>query len=63
MKISYDELRHHRILAAIRDSFIPPDQLKYLGEIDGEHTYLVDNKHEVKLSEIIGFDEVLEDDT
>ena len=38
--ISYKELRHLRMLAAIREGYIPEDQLKYLGKTDGEHTYL-----------------------
>ena len=56
--ISYKELRHLRMLAAIREGYLPEDQLKYLGMIDGEHTYLIDNKHVVKLDEIVDFEEI-----
>jgi hypothetical protein len=47
--ISYKELRHLRMLAAIREGYLPEDQLKYLGMIDGEHTYL---------DEIVDFEEI-----
>ena len=56
--ITYKELRHLRMLAAIREGYIPEDQLKYLGKTDGEHTYLIDNKHVVKLDEIVDFEEI-----
>lgn len=56
--ISYKELRHLRMLAAIREGYLPEDQLKYLGMIDGEHTYLIDNKHVVKIDEIVDFEEI-----
>ena len=46
------------MLAAIREGYLPEDQLKYLGKIDGEHTYLIDNKHVVKLDEIVDFEEI-----
>ena len=46
------------MLAAIREGYIPEDQLKYLGKTDGEHTYLIDSKHVVKLDEIVDFEEI-----
>lgn len=56
--ISSQDLRHHRMLAAIRENSIPEDELKYLGIIDESHTYLIDGKHIVKLENIIDFEEV-----
>jgi len=56
--ISSQDLRHHRMLAAIRENNIPEDELKYLGMIDESHTYLIDGNHIVKLENIIDFEEV-----
>lgn len=41
------ELIHHKIQAAMRENHFQEDQMKYLGERDGRHLYLIDNKHEV----------------
>ena len=56
--ISTKELRHHRMIAAIRENNIPEHDLKYLGLEDGEHMYLIANEHRVKLDDIIDFEEV-----
>ena len=56
--ISSQDLRHHRMLAAIRENNIPEDELKYLEMVDESHTYLIDGKHIVKLENIIDFEEV-----
>ena len=44
--------------AAIRDAKIPENELKYLGKIDDEHTYLIDGQHIVGVSQIEEFEEV-----
>ena len=56
--ISTKDLRHHRMLAAIRENNIPEYELKYLGIDDGEHMYLIANEHVVRLDDIIDFEEV-----
>lgn len=53
-----NELRHLQLQAAIRDAEIPESELKYLGRVDGEHTYLIAGEHIVPVSHIEGFDEV-----
>ena len=53
-----NELRHLQLQAAIRDYDFPESELKYIGEIDGEHTYLIAGEHIVPVSHIEGFDEV-----
>ena len=52
------ELRHLQMQAAIRDANIPESELKYLGKIDDEHTYLIDGQHIVGVSQIEEFEEV-----
>ena len=55
------ELRHLQLQAAIRDANIPESELKYIGEIDGEHTYLIGGEHIVPVSEITEFEEVIDE--
>ena len=52
------ELRHLQMQAAIRDTNIPESELKYIGEIDEEHTYLIGGEHIVGVSQIEEFEEV-----
>ena len=59
--ISSSLLRHHQIQAALRENSISESDLKYVGEIDGSHTYLIAGEHIAKVEDIIGFDQV--DDT
>ena len=59
--ISSSLLRHYQIQAVLRDNLIPESELKYIGEIDGSHTYLIAGEHIAKVEDIIGFDQV--DDT
>jgi len=59
--ISQNELRHLQIQAVLRDNNFSEDELKYVGEIDGSHTYLIAGEHIAKVEDIIGFDQV--DDT
>jgi len=50
------ELIHLKIQAAMREHYFEEDQMKYLGERDGEHWYLVANQHEVPVSSIEDFE-------
>jgi len=50
------ELIHLKIQAAMREHVFDEDQMKYLGERDGEHWYLVANEHEVPVSDIEDFE-------
>ena len=59
--ISQNELRHLQIQAVLRENTFSEDELKYMGEIDGSHTYLIAGEHIAKVEDIIGFDQV--DDT
>ena len=52
---------HYKIQAAMRENQFPPEDLKYLGEREGTHWYLIANEHIVTADEIEGFDEVIED--
>ena len=54
--ISRDDLIHLKIQAAMREHCFDEDQMKYLGERDGEHWYLVANEHEVPVSDIEDFE-------
>lgn len=56
------ELRHLQLQAALRDNHFAEDQLKYIGEIDGMHTYLIAGEHIVPVSMIEDFSEVEEDE-
>ena len=55
---SQEELIHLKIQAAMREWNIAEDQMKYLGEREGEHWYLVAGEHEVPVSQITDFDMV-----
>lgn len=59
--ISESELRHLQLQAALRENQFREDELKYVGEIDGSHAYLIAGRHIAKIEDIIGFDQV--DDT
>jgi hypothetical protein len=50
------QLIHLKIQAAMREHYFEEDQMKYLGERDGEHWYLVANEHEVPVSSIVDFE-------
>lgn len=50
------ELIHLKIQAAMREHYFEEDQMKYLGLREGEHWYLVANKHEVPVSSIEDFE-------
>ena len=52
------ELRHLQLQAAIRDAKIPESELKYIGRVDEEHTYLIGGEHIVGVSQIEEFEEV-----
>ena len=56
--ISHNELLHLRMKASIRDHNIPESELKYIGEVDGSHTYLINESHIVKVEDIVDFEEV-----
>tara|TARA_R100000482_G_scaffold114115_1_gene56895 strand:+ start:397 stop:594 length:198 start_codon:yes stop_codon:yes gene_type:complete len=56
--ISTKDLRHHQMLAAIRENNIPETELKYLGKINDEHMYLIADEHIVRLDQIVDFEEV-----
>ncbi len=56
------ELRHLQLQAALRDNHFEEDQLKYIGLIDNEHTYLIAGEHIVPVSMIEDFGEVEEDE-
>lgn len=60
-EISNKVLLHLKLQAIIRDNDIPTSQLKYLGEREGEHWYLVAGKHEVPVEDIYEIEEVNED--
>jgi hypothetical protein len=53
---SKSDLIHLKIQAAMRENFFDEDQMKYLGERDGEHWYLIANEHEVPVSCIEDFE-------
>ena len=53
-----DELRHLQIQAAMRENAFPESELKYIGLIDNEHTYLIGGEHIAKISEITEFEAV-----
>jgi len=59
--ISEVELRHLQLQAALRENQFREDELKYVGEIDGSHSYLIAGQHIAKIEDIIGFDQI--DDT
>ena len=53
-----EELRHMQLQAMLRENSFPEDELKYLGERDGEHYYLIAGEHEVPVSAIEDLDQV-----
>ena len=61
MKISKGELIHHKLQAILREHNMPPDQIMYLGERDGDHWYLIDGQHEIPAQDIEGVDAVEDD--
>jgi hypothetical protein len=52
------ELLHYKIQAAMREHCFEEDQMKYLGERDGNHWYLIDGKHEVSADQFEDFEVV-----
>ena len=52
------ELTHLQLQAMLRENSFPEGELKYLGERDGEHYYLIAGEHEVPVSAIEGLDQV-----
>lgn len=59
--ISRGELIHHKIQAVMRDVYFPESELKYMGVIDDEHTYLIGGEHIVQASNLEDF-ELAEDE-
>ena len=53
-----DQLKHLQIQAMLRENEFPEDELKYLGERDGQHYYLIAGEHEVPVSDIISCDQI-----
>jgi hypothetical protein len=53
-------LKHLQMQAMLRENHFPEDELKYLGERDGQHYYLIAGEHEVPVSDIIGCDQISE---
>jgi hypothetical protein len=58
MIVSKAELLHYKIQAAMREHCFEEDQMKYLGERDGNHWYLIDGKHEVSADQFEDFEVV-----
>ena len=56
--ISRDDLIHLKIQAAMREHNIPESDLKYIGEGEGTHWYLIANKHSVPVNMIEEFERV-----
>lgn len=52
------ELIHYKIQAAMRENTFSEDQMKYLGERNGTHWYLIDGKHEVSSDQFEEFEVV-----
>lgn len=46
------ELTHLQLQAMLRENSFPEGELKYLGEREGEHWYLIAGEHEVPVSAI-----------
>jgi len=55
-----DQLKHLQIQAMLRENNFPEDELKYIGERDGQHYYLIAGEHEVPVSDIISCDQITE---
>ena len=56
------ELHHLQFQAMMREHDIPTDELMYLGEREGEHWYRIAGEHEVPVSDIVGLDQVIEEE-
>lgn len=57
MKVpTQSDLIHLKIQAAMREHYFDEDQMKYLGERDGEHWYLIAGEHEVPVTAIEMFE-------
>ena len=56
------ELTHMQLQAMLRENKFPSSQLMYLGEREGEHWYLIAGQHEVPVSDIVGLDQVIEEE-
>lgn len=56
------ELTHMQLQAMLRENQFPSSQLMYLGEREGEHWYLIAGEHEVPVSDIVGLDQVIEEE-
>lgn len=52
------ELIHYKIQAAMREHTFSEDQIKYLGEHDETHWYLIDGKHKVSSDQFEDFEMV-----
>ena len=50
---SPDELKHLQLQAMLRENKFPENELKYLGEREGEHWYLIAGLHEVSVADIV----------
>lgn len=57
MKVpTQSDLIHLKIQAAMREHIFDEDQMKYLGEREGEHWYLIAGEHEVPVTAIEMFE-------
>ena len=56
------ELTHLQLQAMLRENSFPEGELKYLGEREGEHWYLIAGEHEVPVCDIASVDQVDDDD-
>ncbi len=55
------ELTHLQLQAMLRENSFPEEELKYLGEREGEHWYLIAGEHEVPVSAIEDLTQVNDD--
>ena len=55
------ELTHLQLQAMLRENSFPEGELKYLGEREGEHWYLIAGEHEVPVSAIEDLTQVSDD--
>jgi len=62
MKVpTQSELTHLQLQAMLRENSFPEGELKYLGEREGEHWYLIAGEHEVPVSAIEDLTQVNDD--
>jgi hypothetical protein len=54
--LSKAELMHYKIQAAMRENVFGEDQMKYLGEQEGHHWYLIDGQHKVSAEQFEEFE-------